>query len=316
MIRLLQPLWLLALLPVAALAGAYIYAQRHKRATAVKFSNLDLLRSIAPKGLGWRRHVAAGALLLALTILAVGMTRPSMDVREPNERATIVLAMDVSLSMMADDVAPTRMEASQAAAKKFVTSLPKNFNVGLVSFAKTANVVVSPTKDRSQVLTGIDSLQMAAATATGEAVFSSLQAIAAVPPDGANELAPARIVLLSDGYRTAGRFVEEAADAAKAANVPVSTIAFGTDEGVVEIEGQYTKVPVDRKALAQLADATSGKFYEAVTGDELADVYADMGSSIGYRTVSREIGQWFIGAGLLAALAAAALSLVWTSRIP
>ncbi|MEV0647043.1 VWA domain-containing protein [Phytomonospora sp. NPDC050363] len=316
MIRLLQPIWLLALLPVLALAGAYIWAQRRRRVTAVRFSNLELLRDIAPKGLGWRRHAAAGVLLAALAVLAVGMTRPSVDIQEPNERATVVLAMDVSLSMMADDVAPTRMEAAKEAAKKFVTGLPQNFNVGLVSFAKTANVVVSPTKDRAQMSTAIDGLEMAAATATGEAVFAALQAIQSVPPEGAQGLAPARIVLLSDGYRTAGRFVEEASAAALAANVPVSTIAFGTDDGVVEIEGQTTKVPVDRKALAQLAEDTEGRYYEAVSGDELSEVYADMGSSIGYRTVAREIAQWFIGIGLVAAIAAAAMSLLWTSRIP
>ncbi|HEY1177789.1 MAG TPA: VWA domain-containing protein [Phytomonospora sp.] len=316
MIRLLQPIWLLALLPVLALAGAYIWAQRRRRVTAVRFSNLELLRDIAPKGLGWRRHAAAGVLIAALAILAVGMARPSVDIQEPNERATVVLAMDVSLSMMADDVAPTRMEAAKEAAKKFVTSLPKNFNVGLVSFAKSANVVVSPTKDRAQLSTAIDGLEMAAATATGEAVFASLQAIQSVPPEGAQGLAPARIVLLSDGYRTAGRFVEEASAAALAAKVPVSTIAFGTDEGVVEIEGQVTKVPVDRKALAQLAEDTEGRYYEAVSGDELSEVYADMGSSIGYRTVAREIAQWFIGFGMLAAMAAAGMSLLWTSRIP
>ncbi|GIG64624.1 VWA domain-containing protein [Phytomonospora endophytica] len=316
MIRLLQPIWLLALLPVLALAGAYIWAQRRRRVTAVRFSNLELLRDIAPKGLGWRRHAAAGVLIAALAVLAVGMARPSVDIQEPNERATVVLAMDVSLSMMADDVAPTRMEAAKEAAKKFVTSLPKNFNVGLVSFAKSANVVVSPTKDRAQLSTAIDGLEMAAATATGEAVFASLQAIQSVPPEGAQGLAPARIVLLSDGYRTAGRFVEEASAAALAAKVPVSTIAFGTDEGVVEIEGQVTKVPVDRKALAQLAEDTEGRYYEAVSGDELSEVYADMGSSIGYRTVAREIAQWFIGFGMLAAMAAAGMSLLWTSRIP
>ena len=316
MIRLLQPVWLLALLPVLLLAAAYVWFQYRRRTRAVKFSNLSLLQQIAPKGLGWRRHAAAGTLLVALAVLAVGMTRPAVDIQQPNERATVILAMDVSLSMMADDVAPTRIEASKAAAKKFVTSLPKNFNVGLVSFAKSANVVVSPTKDRNQLTTAIDGLQMAAATATGEAVFASLSAIQSVPPEGAQGLAPARIVLLSDGYRTAGRFVEEAAAAATAANVPVSTIAFGTDQGTVEIEGQVTKVPVDRKALAKLAEDTKGKFYEASTGSELSDVYADMGSSIGYRTIAQEIAQWFIGAGMIAALAAAAMSLLWTSRIP
>ncbi len=177
------------------------------------------------------------ALLLSLFILALAMARPSVDGREPLERATVMLALDVSLSMKSDDVAPTRIEAAQAAAKEFVDQLPAQFNVGLVAFAKAANVVVSPTKDHDAVVSAIDGLQLAEATATGEAVFTCLDAIAGVPADGADGPPPARIVLLSDGYRTYGRSIEDAAAAATGANVPVSTIAFGTDEGSVDING-------------------------------------------------------------------------------
>jgi Ca-activated chloride channel family protein len=137
-----------------------------------------------------------------------------------------------------------------------------------------------------------------------------------VPADGANELPPARIVLLSDGYRTYGRSIEDAAAAASAANVPVSTIAFGTDEGVVRINGQTQRVPVDRMSLQKLAQTTKGIFYEAASVEALKKVYQDMGSSIGYRTKPREITQWYVGAALVFALAAGALSLLWTSRLP
>jgi Ca-activated chloride channel family protein len=122
-------------------------------------------------------------------------------------------------------------------------------------------------------------------------------------------------VLLSDGFRTYGRSVEDAARAAANANVPVSTIAFGTDEGTVEINGSIQRVPVDRPALEQLATTTHGFFYEAASAEALRKVYEDMGSSIGYRTKAHEIGQWFIGFGLVFALAAAAMSLLWTSRL-
>ena len=316
MIRFLEPWWLLALLPVAALAGVYVWRQFRQRNYAMRFTNVDLLRTLAPKGLGWRKHVSAAALLLSLLTLGAALARPSVDKEEPLERATVMLAIDVSLSMEADDVAPNRIEAAQEAAKAFVNELPPTYNLGLVSFAKSANVLVPPTKDRSAVIAGIDGLTLAEATATGEAVFTSLDAIRSVPSDGADGAPPARIVLLSDGYRTSGRSVEDAATAAEQANVPVSTIAFGTDAGVVDIRGALQRVPVDRLSLQQLAEKTEGFFYEAASVSELKKVYEDMGSSIGHRVEPREVTQWYAGIALLLGLAAAGLSLIWTSRLP
>ncbi|MEW2386355.1 VWA domain-containing protein [Micromonospora sp. NPDC047707] len=315
MIRFLQPWWLLAVLPVLALAAFYVWRQLHRRAYAMRFTNVDLLRTLAPKGLGWRRHVPAAAFLLSLLVLATALARPAVDTREPLERATVMLAIDVSLSMQADDVAPNRLAAAQEAAKQFVDELPDSYNLGLVSFAKAANVLVSPTKDRQAVTAAIDGLVLAESTATGEAVFTCLEAIRSVPADGAAGIPPARIVLLSDGYRTSGRSVEEAAAAAQAANVPVSTIAFGTDGGQVDIGGQLQRVPVDRLALADLAETTEGYFYEAASVSELKQVYQDMGSSIGFRTEPREVTQWYAGVALLFALCAGAASLLWSSRI-
>lgn len=316
MIRFLAPWWLLGLLPVVGVAAGYWWRQRRRRAYAIRFSNVDLLRAVAPGGIGpYRRHSAAVALLLALVILALGLARPAVDAREPLERATIMVALDVSLSMMSTDVAPSRLEAAQQAAQEFVAELPDQFNVGLVSFAKSANVIVSPTKDHNQVISAIQGLQLAEATATGEAVFVCLEAIAGVPSDGAEEPPPARVVLLSDGYRTFGRSIQDAAAAAMAANVPVSTIAFGTDHGTVNISGSAQRVPVDRRALEELANTTGGHFYEAASVEGLRQVYEDMGSSIGYRTVAKEIGQVFLGLGLLFALSAAGLSLLWSSRL-
>ncbi|HLT09324.1 MAG TPA: VWA domain-containing protein [Micromonosporaceae bacterium] len=316
MIRFLAPWWLFAVIPVLLLAGIYVWRQLHRRSYAIRFSNVDLLRTVAPGGIGTvRRHAPAVALLLSLFVLALALARPAADTRQPLERATVMLALDTSLSMMADDVSPTRLAAAQEAAKDFVAQLPDEFNVGLVAFAKAANVVVPPTKDHAAVVAAIDGLQLAESTATGEAVFTCLDAIAAIPADGAEGPPPARIVLLSDGYRTYGRSVEEAGAAASVANVPVSTIAFGTDEGVVVINGSPQRVPVDRAALEMLAESTHGHFYEAATAEALRQVYEDMGSSIGYRTVAKEIWVWFLGAGLLFALGAAAMSLLWTSRL-
>jgi Ca-activated chloride channel family protein len=316
MIRFLEPWWLFAIVPVLAVAGVYVWRQLHKRQYAVRFTNVELLRHLAPRGIGARRHLAAGAFLLSLVVLAMGLARPSIDAKEPLERATIMLAIDVSLSMQSNDVSPTRIQAAEQAAKDFVKQLPAGYNLGLVTFAKSANVKVSPTKDRAPVLAELDGLQLAEATATGEAVFACLDAVRSVPADGADELPPARIVLLSDGFRTFGRSIEEAAAAASAANIPVSTIAFGTDEGVVRINGQTQRVPVDRQSLQRLAETTKGTFYEAASAEELKTVYKDMGSSIGYRTKPREVTQWYVGVGLLFALTAAAFSLLWTSRLP
>lgn len=316
MIRFLEPGWLLSVVPVLAVAGAYLWRQVRKRAFAVRFTNVDLLRTLAPRGIGARRHLAATAMLLSMVVLALGMARPSMDAKEPLERATIVVALDVSLSMQATDVAPSRIAAAKTAAKDFVKQLPASFNVGLVAFAKTANVLVSPTKERQSVLQAIDGLQLAEATATGEAVFTSLEAIRNVPADGADGLPPARVVLLSDGFRTAGRSMEDAATAAAGANIPISTIAFGTDEGTIRIGNQTQAVPVDRPSLQKLAQTTKGVFSEAATKSELRRVYKDMGSSVGYRTTSREVTQWYLGAGLVLALTAGTLSLLWTSRLP
>jgi Ca-activated chloride channel family protein len=316
MIRFLEPGWLLVLLAVLALAAVYVWRTLHRRAYAVRFTNVELLKTLAPRGLGWRRHAAAAAFLLCLATLSTAMARPAMDTKQPLQRATVMIAIDVSLSMQANDVSPSRIAAAQQAAIEFVKALPAAYNLGLVSFAKTANVLVSPGKDRSSVIQAIEGLQLAEATATGEAVFTCLSAIQSVPADGAAGPPPARIVLLSDGYRTAGRPIEDAAAAAATARVPVSTIAYGTDQGTVEIEGQVQRVPVDRASLQSLAQTTHGHYYEAASLSQLKQIYQDMGSSIGFKTVPREVTQWYVGVALLFAFAAAGMSLLWTSRLP
>lgn len=316
MISFLAVHWLLLLVAVVALTAGYVAVALRRRVYAVRFANLALLKSVAPRRPGWRRHVAAVAFLLSLVALVVAMARPATVIKVPRERATVMVAIDVSLSMTSTDVSPTRIAAAKAAATQFVGELPKTFNVGLVSFAGTASVVVSPTKDHAEVASAIGTLTLAESTATGEAVFAALGAIKAVPAEGAKGTAPGRIVLLSDGYRTAGRSNEEAVAAARAAHIPVSTIAFGTDEGVVELRGQSVQVPVDRAALRQLAETTSGKYYSAASAKQLRAVYTDLGSSIGYRRRPREVTTWFLGLGLLFGFAAGAMSLLWTSRLP
>jgi Ca-activated chloride channel homolog len=312
-------LWLL--LAVAALVAVYLLAQRRRTAYAVRFTNLALLDRVAPKRPGWRRHAPAGAFLLMLGLLVVGFARPTAEVQVPRERATVMVAIDVSNSMQATDVAPSRLEAAQQAAGAFVDQLPERFNVGLVTFSGSAQVVVAPTQDHAAVRQAVQNLSLGPATAIGDAVFSSLQGIASVDSglstaDGTEEPAPARIVLMSDGSNTAGRSPAEAAAAATAAGVPVSTIAYGTDEGTITLGGSTQAVPVDEESLARLASDTGGEAYTATSGEELSAVYADIGSSVGTRAEEREVSGWFIGAGLLAAALAAGLSLLWFSRLP
>ncbi|MEV0995777.1 VWA domain-containing protein [Nonomuraea sp. NPDC050202] len=312
---LLAPVWLLLLIPVALLAVTYvIMALRGRTAYAVRFTNLDLLDKVAPRRPGWRRHVPAAALLLMFALLVVGFARPTAEVQVPRERATIMVAFDVSASMGATDVSPNRFEAAKQAARQFVQGLPERFNLGLVSFSSAASVAVPPTTDRPAVLSALDRLSMDSGTAIGEAVFSSLEAIAAL--DSEEEAPPAHIVLLSDGANTSGRTVNDAAAEATSRGIPVTTIAYGTPDGTISLSGREVPVPVDGPALRGLAESAGGGFYEAASGDELQAVYEDIGTSVGYRTEQQEVWQWFVGAGLIFALIAAAASMLWFSRLP
>ncbi|MFN2502973.1 MAG: VWA domain-containing protein, partial [Acidimicrobiales bacterium] len=264
-------LWLL--LGVAGVAAAYVVQQFRRKQYAVRFTNLALLDRIAPRRPAWRRHVPAAAFLLALMAFTTAFARPSRPMKVPRERAVVIMAIDTSLSMEATDVAPTRIAAAKEAAFSFVDLLPDRLNLGLVSFAGTAQVVVAPTTDHSLVKRSITNLPLGPRTAIGEAVFLSLQAIATAPTEPNQARPPARIVLMSDGETTVGRPNELAAEAASDARIPVHTIAFGTDEGTVSVEGRLVPVPVNRDALGQLAEATGGTAFEAASEKELRQVY-------------------------------------------
>jgi Ca-activated chloride channel homolog len=312
------PLWLLALLVVAGLVALYVLLQLRRKRYAARFTNVALLGTLVPKRPGWRRHVAFGLVALALATLVVSLAMPSAKVRVPRERATVIMALDISLSMKATDVQPTRFQAMQSAAKQFADILPPRINLGLVSFAGTASTLVSPTIDRSQVHGAIDHLQLAESTAIGEAIFTSLSTIANFQntlDNAGGKPPPARIVLLSDGYNTVGRDDTQAIAAANAAHVPVSTIAFGTDYGTLDLDGQTVPVPVDRSTLHKIADETGGSYHEAASAKELQQVYANLGSQIGFTEQPKDISPWFVRTGVLLALLGAVLSLIWTNRL-
>lgn len=314
----LSPNWLWLLAVVVGLAILYLLMARRQRSYAVRFTNLELLDVVAPERPGWRRHLPAAAFLVALAALVGAMARPAQDTKVPRERATIMVALDTSLSMMADDVLPSRIEAAKAAAAEFIDLLPAKLNVGLVDFSGVVHVRVAPTLDHQAVKDAIAGLDLDQGTAIGDAIVASVDALQSVPKaDDANDPVPARIILMSDGKTTVGKPDSEGVKAANEAGIPVSTIAFGTDSGVVQIgESRPVQVPVDRDALRQIADDTGGSFFEAASEAKLKAVYADIGSAIGYTVEQREISQWFVAAGLLALLAAAAMSLAWFSRLP
>ncbi|MFJ8466046.1 VWA domain-containing protein [Streptomyces swartbergensis] len=312
-----SPGWLLLLVPLAGLIAAYVLVQRRRSRYAVRFTNLDLLDKVAPSRPGWRRHVPAAVFCATLALLVLGFARPTADVQVPRERATIMIAFDTSGSMEATDVEPTRFVAAQRAALAFVDRLPERFNTGLVSFSGSATVAVPPTTDRTVLRSAIEQLTLGQATAIGDAVIAARDAIRALDRQAESEPPPAHIVLLSDGANTSGRSVESAAEEAARDRIPVSTIAYGTEDGVVDLGGgRILQVPVDGPALENLASVTGGDHHQAATGEELQAVYEDIGSSVGYRTEEREIWQWFVAAGLVTALVTAALSLLWFSRLP
>ena len=316
-IAFLSPWHLLGLVVVAALAVVYVVFQRRRNSYAVRFTNLELLESVAPKRPGWRRHVAAGVQLLALCALVIAWAQPTHEVKVPRERATVMLAIDVSLSMQATDVKPTRIDAAKSAAISFLDEVPKQFNVGLVTFAGTARVRVAPTTDRSAVANAIDNVNLGEGTAIGDAIDASLAGLADVPPapDGAD--VPAVVVLMSDGATTRGTSNAVASQNAVDVGVPVSTIAFGTDNGTVTLpSGEKVSVPVDAAALEQIAQITSGTAYQATTSSQLKDVYSAIGSSIGYETTTSSLTPWFVGGSLVGLLLASGLALAWSNRLP
>ncbi len=318
-----EPFLLLLLVAVAALAGCYVVLQQRRRHYAVKFTNIELLSSVAPKRPGWRRHVPAAVVALALVLLIVGLAQPVHETPVVNESKIVMLAIDVSKSMEATDVSPTRLQAAAAAAQDFVQALPVGYEVGLVSYSNSASVVVPPTTNHEQVSQAIGQLTPEAGTASGDAIIASLRAIAAAraaagvasPRGGQSDPKSAVIVLLSDGDQNLGVSLDVAAAMAGKAGVPVSTITFGTQGGTVRAsDGRTIPVPPDPEAMAQVAKATGGSTYDAVSRDELKNVYSQIQGDVGYTTQQSDLWPWFLGIALLLLLAACLAAMIWSGR--
>jgi len=316
-----SPWWLAAGLVVLALGIGYLIAQRRRRRNTVKFANLELLDKVAPKRPGWWRHVPTALVLVGLLLLTVALAGPTAEAKEPRNRAVVMLDIDVSLSMEATDVAPNRLDAAKEAAHSFVDELTPGVNLGLVSFAGIATVLVSPTTDRAVAHQAIDGLKLDERTATGEAIISSLQTIElfskTLPTEGTDTgPPPARIVLMTDGKRTVGRTEQDAAQRAADAKVPVSVIAFGTDNGSITVNDEVIPVPLDTEAMQQIAQISGGDFHQAATADELKSIYAELGEQIGYETKQQDVSKPWIIAGTMLVILGSAAALVLTARIP
>ncbi|NNG21208.1 VWA domain-containing protein [Naumannella sp. ID2617S] len=307
-------LWLLA---IPLLVAAYVWASRRRNRRGMRFTNTSMLGAVVPKQSQWRRHLAVALSLLSLVSLAGAWAKPVDQVDVPRERATIVLIIDVSQSMAANDVKPDRLTVAKNGAKDFARSLPEKYNVSLVAMSGNPALVIPPTLDRNALIRGIDSLQLRDSTAVGESIVVGLRALDQAPKDksGDDEPAPGALVMLSDGTNTVGRPAEQGAQEAVKAKTKVYTIGYGTENGYVELDGKREHVPVDQALMQRVAEMTGGSYFKAASPDQLKKVYENIGSSVGYEKAERETtaawAGWGLGFAVLAALAAISLAARW-----
>lgn len=324
-------LW--ALLAVPAIALVYLLVQRRRGRYAVRFTNVDLLANLVERRPGWRRHFPPLLYLGTLALLLASLARPQTVMQAPREEATVVLVMDTSGSMNAEDVTPTRLGAAKSAATMFLDQLPETIRVGLVSFDDTARTVLPPTTDRAVVRTALDQLGAFGGTAMGDALMQALLSAditgdspgSSLPADEAGEGTRSRdelplvVLLLSDGKNTAGATdPAQAAEAAARQGVPVFTIALGTAEGTIagsDRDGRML-VPPDPETLRQIADVTGAESFSAPTEQDLQRIYESLGAQIGYVDEEREITIAFVGTALVLFLLGGGFALHWFNRFP
>jgi Ca-activated chloride channel homolog len=288
-----------------------------------------VLASVVEERRPWGRHLPAMLLLAAVAALLVALARPTVTVAAPQERATVVLLVDVSGSMRAEDVAPSRLEAARAAMHSFLDKVPKEIRVAVVAFSDGPEVVVPPTADRNLARAGIDLLAPGFGTAIGDGLARAVELAAGVGEEGALGKAPlgadgkslAAVLLLSDGKQTRGELTpEDGAARAKQARVPVYSIVLGTDTGTIEVfrfgQTQTVNVPPDRETLRGIAETTGGEYFDAPDAERLTAVYERLGSRIGRANEQREVSVAFVAAGALLALGAIALATVRAPRLP
>jgi Ca-activated chloride channel family protein len=316
-----RPLALVALVLIPVVIALYYGRERRQLRFAARWSNTALLPNVIDRSPGKLRYLPLAILLVALAAMIVGVARPHAVVSVPREEATVVLAVDVSRSMKADDVEPTRLEAAKTAAKAFIEKVPKKFRIGVVSFASRANAALPPTEDRTLVDAALNNLKPGEGTALGDAIALSAElGRDQLTEDGKRP--PKAVLLISDGAPDGGSVQPQAAaKKAKSLNVPIYTVLVGTENGVVEEElpgglRQRIQVPPDPDVLRQVAQASGGEFFTATDDEGLKQVYEDLGSRLGHRDKSREVTDVFAGGSAALLLAGGLLSALWFRRVP
>lgn len=308
-----ERLWVLWVVPL--LVAGYIWVVRSRKKTGMRFTNTTILSRVVPKQSQWRRHLAVALSLFSLVSLALAWARPNGVEMVPRERATVVLVIDISQSMRATDVKPNRLDAAKQAAITFVKELPAQYNLALVSLSGNPSVRLPPTLDRVMAQQAINSLRVQDSTSIGESVYTALTALQMAPRGEDGSIAPGAIVLLSDGQNTAGRSPQQAAAEAKKAEVPIYSIAYGTQNGYVDLDGKRERVPPDDELLQTLSSMTGGQSYSAESLPELDRVYGNIRSEVGMVPVKKEVTALWAGYGLafavVAALAAVSLGARW-----
>ena len=326
------PLGLLALLLVPLALLGYVALERRRARYAIHYTNIEVLATVAAGGRRWRYLLPPALVLLALTCALAALARPAARVSVASEQASIALTVDVSGSMSADDVKPTRLGAAQEAIRRFLHGLPAKYRVGLITFSSEPYVAAPLTHDRQLVLEGLllGDASFGQGTAIGDALARAVALLRPVASDGGVTLAPgspappadpgrplSAILLLSDGAQTRGTLAPLAGAArAKSYGIPIYTVALGTPDGVLNRGGFSRPVPPDPATLRQIAHATGGEFFATRSEKRLNAVYEDLASRLGHRNVWRELSYALVGLAALLALAAGALSVAWNQRLP
>ncbi|MFT8396367.1 VWA domain-containing protein [Propionibacterium sp.] len=284
-------LW--AILAAPVLAIVYVLILQLARRRGIRYTNTGLVAAVMPHQNQWKRHLSVAMALCSLVMIGGAWAKPVAVVNVPRERATIVLVMDVSRSMTATDVSPTRLDAAKKSATQFVSSLPAQYNVSLVVLSGHPSILVPPTVDRGVLNQAISKLQVADGTAIGQSLTEGLDAIAQAPKGEDGKPAPGVMVLLSDGGETSGGDPLGVAQQANDKGVPISTIAFGTQNGYVDLDGKRYNVAPDTALLAKIAQTSGGRAMTADSAGQLDNVYKDLRSDVGYEKERTEVtAQW------------------------
>jgi Ca-activated chloride channel family protein len=339
------PTALLLLVVVAGLAVLYVLAQRRRNRYALRYANISLVREAIGKGPGWRRHVPPVLFIFALAFMAIAVARPQAVVAVPSQEGTVILAIDVSGSMLAEDMKPNRMEAAKAAARAFVEKQSESVKIGVVSFSGDASIVQSPTTDKTLVIAAINRLRPQRATAIGRAILVSLDAIAenqgseedlpssilqqgqpgATPRPTATPLpaylqgqhSSASIVLMSDGQNNQFPPPLDVIDQAVSRGVRVYTIGLGSSAGaIVRLQGRAVRTSLDETTLRKIAELTDAQYFNANTEADLRTVYENLTTQLVVRNEKTELTAYATLAAAIFAVFAGAFSLLWFNRLP